>query len=159
MSFMVKSYVVVGGWWPRALYCHLLGLGIGVLSISYFPISHFPIPHSPFLIPQSQYPIPVPNPSTQSQAQAQSQSLDNFKFIWTTPILTLLPDYSLFQLLCNFPRPTPLHSQITIVYYSPLIMLPHYSHSKITQWLPDFLTTPRLFTDYSDSILGQSIPC
>ena len=75
------------------LYCHLLGLGIGVLSISYFPISHFPIshfpiPHSPFLIthssfpnpsPQSQSPIPVPNPSTQSQAQAQSQSqsLDN----------------------------------------------------------------------------------
>ncbi len=66
-----------GGWWPRALYCHLLGLGIGVLSISLFPISIFPFP-----IPNShlQFPSPVPNPCPQSQAQAQaqSQSLDNY---------------------------------------------------------------------------------
>ena len=36
--FMVKSY----GWWSvGGLYCHLLGLGVGVLSIS---ISHFQFP-------------------------------------------------------------------------------------------------------------------
>ena len=60
-SFMVKSWVwVVGGWWPRGLYCHLLGLRIGVLSIS-IPIFPFQIPH-PHPHPNPKSPIPGPGP-------------------------------------------------------------------------------------------------
>ena len=49
----------VGGGWPWGLYCHLLELGVGVLSISH---SHFPIPNSQFpsLVPN---PRPRPSPS------------------------------------------------------------------------------------------------
>ena len=45
-SAMVKSWgwvVVWWWWWPMRLYCHLLGLGVGALSIFH---SHFPIPIS-----------------------------------------------------------------------------------------------------------------
>ena len=68
---MVKSYgwVVGGGcwWWPRALYCHLLGLR--VLSIS--------------------VPIPIPNPQSKSQSQSQSPVL----IMWDYPMISLLEEW------------------------------------------------------------------
>ena len=65
-------------WWPRALYCHLLGLGIGELSIfhSHFPISIFPFP---FPIPNSPSPSqsPVPNPRPRPSPSPSRLTISN----------------------------------------------------------------------------------